>query len=127
MMKMKMNGKGFALIEALATIIIIAIIVGIVFGGIYWSFNWNYGNEQQVTCTVDDKWIKRSDEKDIYLVSCDEKVYKITDLFYKGKFDSSNIYAKLKKGKKYKLTVTGYRNGYFSSYQNINEAVEVSK
>ncbi len=84
-----------------------------------------YMNEQQVTCTVDDKWIKRSDEKDIYLVSCDEKVYKITDLLYKGKFNSSDIYAKLKKGKKYKLTVTGYRLSYFSEYQNINEVVEV--
>ncbi len=123
----KLNNKGFSLIEVLAVIVIIAIIGGLVFGAFYWSFNWNYGNEQQVTCTVDDKWIKRSDEKDIYMVSCDEKVYKITDLFYKGKFDSSNIYAKLKKGKKYKLTVTGYRNGYFSSYQNINEVEEVSK
>lgn len=116
-----MNNKGFTVIEILATIVIIGVIGGLIFGGIYWEYNWNYGNEQQVTCTVDDKWIKRSDEKDIYLVSCDEKVYKITDLLYKGKFDSSNIYAKLKVGKKYKLTVTGYRNGYFSSYQNINE------
>ena len=112
-----MNNKGSIILEILGAVAIIGIIVLIIFIG----FQWSYGNEQTVTCTINDKWIKRSDDKDIYLVSCDDEVYKITDLFYKGKFDSSNIYAKLKKGKKYKLTVTGYRFGYLSSYQNIND------
>ncbi len=123
-----MNNKGFTLIEVLATIVIIGIIGGLIFGICYWSFNWNYGNEQQVTCIVKEKWIKRASSKEIekYLVACGDEVYQITDLFYKGKFNSSNIYARLEKGKKYKLTVTGYRNGYFSSYQNINEVEEIN-
>lgn len=83
----------------------------------------NYGNEQTIECTIDEKWIKRTSYKgsDKYLVSCDGKVYKITDLFFKGKFNSADIYAILKEGKKYKITVTGYRIGFFSEYQNINE------
>lgn len=90
---------------------------------------YQYMNEKEVVCIVEDKWVKRSNNEDIYLVSCGEEVFKITDLFYKGKFNSSNIYAKLKRGKKYKLTVTGYRMGYFSEYQNINdfELIEESK
>lgn len=115
-----MNNKGSIIIELLAVVIFIGIIVAIAFLG----FQMEYGNEREVICTVNEKWIKRAsgeDKKDMYLVSCGDEVYKITDLFFKGKFDSSNIYANLKVGKKYKLTVTGYRFGYFSSYQNIND------
>lgn len=82
---------------------------------------YNYMNEQTVECTVEEKWIKRKNSNDLYLVSCGEKVYKIEDLLYKGKFNSSDIYANLKVGKKYRLTTTGYRLSYFSEYQNINE------
>ena len=88
---------------------------------------YGYMNEQKVTCTIKDKWIKRYDEQDIYMVSCDDEVYKIEDLFFKGKFNSSNIYANLEKGKEYKLTVTGYRMPYLSEYQNINNYEEVAE
>lgn len=118
-----MKTKRNVILGVLGVVVIIGITVLIVFI----NFNWIYGNEQKVTCIVNDKWIKRSNEKDIYLVSCDDEVYKITDLFFKGKFNSSNIYTKLKKGKKYKLTVTGYRFGYFSSYQNINDYELIDK
>lgn len=118
-----MNNKGSIIIELLAVVIFIGIIVAIA----YFGFQLEYGNEREVICTVNEKWIKRAsgDDEELYLVSCGNEVYKISDLFFKGKFDSSNIYANLKVNKKYKLTVTGYRFGYFSSYQNINEAVEV--
>ncbi len=84
-----------------------------------------YQNEETHICKVEDKWVKRSDDSDIYLVQCDDEVYKITDLLFKGKFDSSNIYAGLKVGKKYEITTTGYRLGLFSMYKNINEYKEI--
>lgn len=114
-----MNNKGNIILGTLGIMIILGIAVGI----IWICFQFEYGNEKEIICTIEDKWIKRSneDEGDIYLVSCDEQVYKVSDLLFKGKFDSSNIYAKLKIGKKYKLTVTGYRFGWISSYQNIND------
>lgn len=114
-----MNNRGNIILGTLGIMIILGIIVGI-----FWiGFQFEYGNEKEVTCTVEEKWIKRASGEDdeLYLVSCGNQVYKISDLLFKGKFDSSNIYAKLKVGKKYKLTVTGYRFGWFSSYQNINE------
>lgn len=112
-----MNNKGNVILGILGIVAIIGIIVGIV----YICFQFNYGNEQTVTCTIEEKWIKRNgNDSEKYLISCGNEVYQITDLFFKGKFDSSNIYANLKIGKKYKLTVTGYRFGFFSSYQNIN-------
>lgn len=85
----------------------------------------DYMNEKEVTCEIQDKWIKRSGEDDIYLVQCDDNVYKITDLLFYGKFDSSDIYARLKIGKKYKLSISGYRWQYFSEYPNINKYEEL--
>lgn len=86
-----------------------------------------YMNEQTVTCEVEDKWIKRPQGSDyeLYLVNCGGKTYKVSDLLFKGKFNSADIYGNLKIGKKYKLTTTGYRWSFFSEYQNINEYEEV--
>ena len=79
-----------------------------------------YINNRTIECEINDKWIKRNDDADIYLISCDNEVYKISDLLFKGKFNSSNIYANLKIGRRYKLSVSGYRLPFFSEYQNIN-------
>lgn len=103
----------------------IVIVVALIIISLSCTGCMEYFNEREVTCTVNDKWIKRYENNDIYLVSCDDEVYKIEDLLFYGKFDSSNMYAKLKKGKKYKLTVTGYRMSYFSEYQNINKIEEI--
>ena len=81
--------------------------------------------EEVVECTIQDKWVKRNNDVEKYLVSCDEEVYQITDNILYGKFNSSDIYAKLKIDKKYKLTVTGFRSGLLSSYKNINKFEEI--
>lgn len=85
-----------------------------------------YQNEETHQCIVEDKWVKRQSEKsDVYLVQCDDDVYKISDLLFKGKFNSSDIYAKLKVGKKYEIVTTGYRFNLFSMYKNINDYKEI--
>lgn len=84
-----------------------------------------YQNEETHICKVEDKWVKRSDDSDIYLVQCDDEVYKVSDLLFKGKFNSSDIYAKLKVGKKYEIVTTGYRFNLFSMYKNINDYKEI--
>ncbi len=84
-----------------------------------------YMNEQTIECTVKDKWVKNYSSDSEYLVSCDDTVYKISDLMFKGKFNSSDIYARLEIGKRYKMKITGYRLPYFSEYQNINEIEEI--
>ena len=114
--------------EVFGYIVGFVIIVGIIFAIVFGSFQMSYGNPQTITCTVQDKWVKNvGNGSDLYLVNCDDEVYQVSDLMFKGKFDSANIYAGLKKGKKYKIKVTGYRFGFFSSYQNINEYKEVKE
>ena len=75
----------------------------------------------EVECTVKDKWVKRTEDVDKYLVSCDDEVYEITDNLLYGKVNSSDIYAQLKIGSTYKLEVSGFRSGLLSSYRNINK------
>lgn len=82
-------------------------------------------NNQEIEITVSDKYIKRSGETDIYLVVDENKnTYKITDLFFKFKFNSTDIYNELEIGKTYKVKISGFRIKVLSEYPNINK-VEV--
>lgn len=100
--------------------IIFGTIAGILLMGLLiFSVSIGYQNEEIIECTIEDKWIKRSGKDDMYLVQCDNEVYQITDLLFKGKFNSSDIYAKLKVGKTYEITTTGYRFKFLSMYKKL--------
>ena len=106
--------------------IVFAIIVSIVLIGLLvFIVSIGYQNEETIECTIEDKWVKRKDKSDMYLVQCDNEVYQITDLIFKGKFNSSDIYANLKVGNTYEITTTGYRFELLSMYKNINEYEKV--
>lgn len=67
-----------------------------------------------------------------YLVFGDDKngnslVFKNTDCFIRGKWNSSNVQGKMKEGNTYKITVVGYRISFFSMYQNIIKVEEIEK
>lgn len=89
------------------------------------GFKKRIDNEEMIKCTIEDKWVKRKDKSDMYLVQCDNEVYQITDLIFKGKFNSSDIYANLKVGNTYEITTTGYRFELLSMYKNINKYEKV--
>lgn len=110
----------------------IAIFIAIIFTGIIICGCWKlttieYQNPQTITCEIKEKWVKRNGSNDLYLVKCDNTVYKVSDLLFKGKFNSSDIYAALETGKKYEIKTTGYRIKFLSNYQNINEYKEVNE
>ncbi|HFK5565293.1 TPA: hypothetical protein ACG0AB_000772 [Elizabethkingia anophelis] len=54
-----------------------------------------------------------------YLVYTEAEVFECTDQLLTGKFNSSDVYGQLEKGKKYKFTVYGVRIPFMSSYRNI--------
>lgn len=106
--------------------IVFGIIVSIVLIGLLvFIVSIGYQNEEMIKCTIEDKWVKRKDKSDMYLVQCDNEVYQITDLIFKGKFNSSDIYANLKVGNTYEIMTTGYRFEFLSMYKNINEYEKV--
>lgn len=121
---MMKNANGF--IEALSCFVIGAIVIGIIVGIFMWNYKITYGNVQTLEITVKDKYIKRSgSEKDKYLVVDTEgNTYQITDLTFKGKWNSTDLYNQLDIGQTYKIETSGIRNGFLSLYSNINK-VEV--
>lgn len=104
-------------------VIMVVVILINLFGMIYTSFN---DHEYIATVTNKARIVETIDEKVVsyYLIFCkdDEENYyelKNEDLFIRGKVNSSNIYNQLEEGKKYKITVVGFRVKLFSWYENI--------
>jgi hypothetical protein len=60
-----------------------------------------------------------------YLIFTDKEVLEDTDNWLFLKFNSSDIYGKIKEGKTYKFSVAGLRMPMLSRYRNIKRAEEV--
>ena len=64
----------------------------------------SYQNKEVHQGTITDKYNKRQDKEDkFYIVLDNKQVIENSDLFFKGKFDSADIQARLKVGDKVKL------------------------
>ena len=84
-----------------------------------------YGNNQVIEITIKDKYIKNGGKSGKYLiVDSNGNTYQVTDLLFKGKFNSTDIYNQLEIGKTYKVEISGKRIHIFSMYQNINKVIE---
>ena len=85
------------------------------------------GNVQEIEIIVKDKYIKGTGKQSQkYLVVDENKnTYEISDLFFWGKWNSTDLYNELEVGKKYKITTSGVRNGFWSWYPNINKIQEI--
>lgn len=111
-------------------IVIIAIItVGTVVGSIWRKVDKTV-NKYEVEATVTDKDVKNSSESSKYLVftkddSGEVHVFEVTDNLFAGRFNSSDTYAQIEIGQKYKFTVGGKRVPLFSWYPNIYDFEEI--
>ena len=54
-----------------------------------------------------------------YLIFSDEEIFQNTDCLMHWKFDSSDLYGKLKVGESYEAEVYGWRIHWMSKYRNI--------
>ena len=110
---------------------IIIIIVLLLTGITTTVVKYNNQNEYDVTVIKTEvKRSKNSDSDDKYLIYCktddgETKVFENTDALLIGKFNSSDIYAKIEKDKKYKIKVYGYRFPFLSWYENIISVEEI--
>ena len=120
-------------IETVVTIKLIAVgfVVVLIFAWIYRSCSVGMGHEYTITGTVTDKGIKRVNNEDIYLVYCTTsdgvEVMQITDSLWALRYNSSDVYAGIQEGVKYRFKVRGSRNRLMSWYPNIYEYTEVSE
>lgn len=106
--------------------IVLFIIVGLV-TTIPFSFN-----DHKYTIKITDKERINKDDESKYLIFGENEteqglVFENTDSLLRVKFNSSNIYSKLKVGNTYEITVVGYRVPFMSWYENIIDVQEVGK
>lgn len=83
--------------------------------------------DDTIIVTIEDKGIKRYDDEDVYLIYTEDETFKITDTLLLGKFNSSDIYGKLKVGHTYEVKMHGVRMSLFSEYRNIDEIIKEIK
>ena len=108
----------------IATILIIFIFLSILafVGGSIWLEVARYTNKEITEITIKDKYVDVNNENGVFLiVSMDNYTYKVSDLLFKGKFNSTDIYNNLEIGKTYEIETTGYRIPFLSEYKNINK------
>ena len=88
-----------------------------------------FGTKDTVTFTITEKERvttgsgKSTSSK--YLIFTDRETFENTDSIFLGKFDSSDVYGRLKVGQKYEATVVGWRIGFLSLYRNIVRATPI--
>lgn len=83
-----------------------------------------YSNQKEFEIIVSDKYVK-GESGQYFVIDENKNAYTIQDLFFKGKFNSTDLYNQLEIGKKYKIETTGYRIHFLSKYQNINKIYEL--
>ncbi len=88
---------------------------------------YNYFATDTVRTKIIDTQTKRYHQHDKYLVFTEAGVFENTDAWYRGKFRASDLQGRVMqlKGKDVEITKYGWRNGFFSWYQNITKVNEV--
>lgn len=97
----------------------------LILGFVVFSIWASFGTVETVTIKVKDKERVTQGSGDTqenkYLVFTEDETFENTDAMLHGKFNSSDLYGKLDKGKSYECKVNGYRVGFMSSYRNLLE------
>lgn len=83
-------------------------------------------NTKDVVVTVTEKIVKNNGGSGKYLIFGEDesgtlRTFEITDNILRLRFNSSDVYAVIKTGGKYRFTVGGSRNRFLSWYPNIYE------
>ena len=106
-------------------ILLAVIVVGVLVIALVRPFN-KVSNIRDITVTVTEKTVKNGEDSGKYLVFGEDEngtvhTFEITDSWLRLRFNSSDVYASIKPGNKYKFTVGGSRNHLLSWYPNIYE------
>ena len=77
----------------------------------------------QVVVTEKERVVSENSSK--YLIFTENETFKNTDTIWAWKWNSSDLYGKIKKGGEYKMRVYGFRVGFLSWYRNIVDFEEI--
>lgn len=105
--------------------IIISIII-IIF--LFMTYIFQYSNYSESVIDIKDKFVKTYDGNGTYIITDNnDNTYKIEDLLFIWKFNSTDIYSSIEIDKKYKIYTTGIRCRLFSEYPNINKIEKIEE
>lgn len=106
----------------IVTRLTVIVFICLIIFGLFFITTYKYWNNQTIEIEVKDKFVKEVDSRDIYMiVDTNNNTYEITDMFFKWKFNSTDLYNELEIGHKYKVETSGFRVHIFSHYKNINK------
>jgi len=85
------------------------------------SVGYFYQNKtvQTIEVTVTDKQRITNGSDSKYIVFTDKETFENTDAFFHQKYDSSDVYSRLKVDCSYNMDVYGWRVPFISLYRNI--------
>lgn len=84
-----------------------------------------HNSTESVRVQVTAKEVKAGQESSKYLVFTDKTTYEITDSLLMMRWNSSDIYGRIKVGSCYDFLTRGWRVPFLSMYRNIDSYIEV--
>ena len=110
---MRRNKQNIGIVVALVVIVLCVVL----------SALYAHGTKETIEIVVTDKEriVERSGESvsSKYLVFTESETFECTDSLWHLKYDSSDQYGRMQEGKKYMVTVYGWRLPFSSTYRNI--------
>ena len=96
------------------------IVIGITLFAFIFNIILFYNTEFEKEITIKEKYVANNNNNFYYyVISDDNKIYNITDVWFKGEFNNADDYAKLNVGKTYRVKGYGIRVPFLSIHYKI--------
>lgn len=118
--KRSLGDRLFDNFEAIGAVTGIFLVLAII-GGVLWSTHaWVNTKHSYANCVVTGKESINKDKTHEYRVYTDKcGVFQVSDELWLGLFNAADTYSGIKQGESYSFQTVGWRNGFFSSFENI--------
>jgi len=94
--------------------------IGIIIFTLVFNIILFYNTEFEKEITIKEKYVANNNNNFYYyVISDDNKIYNITDVWWKGEFNNADDYAKLNVGKTYRVKGYGIRVPFLSIHYKI--------
>jgi len=95
-------------------------VIGMIIFSLVFNIILFYNTEFEKEITIKEKYVANNNNNFYYyVISNDNKIYNITDVWFKGEFNNADDYAKLNVGKTYRVKGYGIRVPFLSIHYKI--------
>ncbi len=112
------------LISSAFILFIFAVVIALLLATAVYSYHY-LNSEQTIQITVQDKERERKGRGNYssskYIVHANDESFEVTDSILFWRWNSTDVYRDLRRGKTYRVRVVGWRKPFLSWYRNILE------